>query len=636
MGREAAARGIDILLAPNCNLARTPTAGRLFESFGEDPHLTARLTRGVVEGIQSAGVCAVAKHFVANNHETDRYTTDVRVSERTLRELYLPAFRAAVEAEVGAVMTAYNGVNGRPMSRHERLLRGVLRGEWDFSGVVLSDWWGVEESIEAARADLDTVKPGVSIGEFTSLPEAVVRGLRVLPNDPLSALPEQSSKESVGDRIARAVRSDALDPAVLDGIVRRVLRTAERFGDGRAGERSAGSGTLDGPTTFDPAEHRSLAREIAIRGTTLLVNDGALPIEEDATIALCGPNADQAKTGGGGSSRVTPAESRSPADGIAARSEGRDRFERGCEPIAESDPLAFASPSSSSRPATGSRSGRHTPDRAARLAAASEVAIVVVGDDASEGRDREDLSLPGAGNEVVERVAATDTPTIVVVRSSGPVSMPWLDRVDAVLVNWYPGEADGDALAAVLSGDEGPGGRLPVTFGAELEDYPAAPEPDSATGERREVRYEEGLRVGYRGFDANDREPLFPFGHGETYTSFVYRDCAPDGTDPIRLGQGVTLPVTIENSGSRGVFEVVQAYVERSDPSRPPRELVGFGTEFVPAGETETIDVPIDPRSVAVYDESGDGWDLPDEEVVLDVGRSSRDRRLRARLDVRS
>jgi beta-glucosidase len=214
--------------------------------------------------------------------------------------------------------------------------------------------------------------------------------------------------------------------------------------------------------------------------------------------------------------------------------------------------------------------------------------------------------------------------------------MPWLDRVDAVLMSWYPGEADGDALAAVLSGDEGPGGRLPVTFGAELEDYPAAPEPDSATGERREVRYEEGLRVGYRGFDANDREPLFPFGHGETYTSFVYRDCAPDGTDPIRLGQGVTLPVTIENSGSRGVFEVVQAYVERSDPSRPPRELVGFGTEFVPAGETETIDVPIDPRSVAVYDESGDGWDLPDEEVVLDVGRSSRDRRLRARLDVRS
>ncbi|MEY7852060.1 beta-glucosidase [Natrarchaeobius sp. A-rgal3] len=611
LGRETAAHGQDVLLGPGVNVIRTPHGGRNFEYYSEDPHLNARIAVGTIDGIQSAGVAATVKHYVANNQETNRYDVSADVDERALREIYLPAFRAAVEeAGVHSVMTAYNRVNGTHVSEHERLLTNVLKNEWGFDGVVLSDWWATYSTVEAAEAGLDLEMPGVELAEF--VPEDLDEA--DLPDPGEGELPPPPEVPAYfGEPLLEAVESGAVDGSVIDEKITRVLSVVDeigRFGDGdRDGE-------------LDTAEHRKLAREIAIAGTVMLKNDDVLPFSASDSIAVVGPNADAAKLGGGGSSEVTPVTETSPLEGLEARADVT--FERGVERISES---SFFDPGDDTDGADDTDDARI--DDATSVAADADCAVIVVQDDATEFTDRDHLALPGEQNELISAVADVAENSVVALRTSGPVEMPWLESVDAVLETWYPGQADGEALANVLFGDADPGGRLPVTFGRSAADYPTASE-EAFPGVDGVAAYDEGVFVGYRYFDERDVEALFPFGHGLSYATVEYDDVAVEETD-----DGVEVAVDLHNASDRAGTEVVQVYVEKSAAPvpTPERELAGFESVTLEAGESTTATVSLEADDFAYYDED-DGWTVAEGTNAVAVGRSSRDLEYRTDVEV--
>ena len=665
ISREARAYGQNVLLAPGINIARVPQGGRNFEYYGEDPFLASRLAVEYVYGVQSEGVMATIKHYVANNQETDRYDVSAVVGERALRELYFPAFRAAIEeANVAAVMTAYNRVNGVHMSDHRRLLTEVLKHEWDFSGFVVSDWWGTESAVGAARAGLDLEMPGVPFEELPAaeaLPEAIDPAGIEFP----ATLPNMHEGGLFGDPLRDALVDGAVSESGSEGSidekVRRILRTMDRFGlldgDEAGNERSDGE--------LDTLEHREVARRAACEGTVLLKNDGVLPLEEDTTVALCGPNADRAKLGGGGSSEITPFAQISPLDGLRERAD-EVTFERGLAPITESSLFdAFESEERAGENSSASSGEASSDDAdsdvdsgseasfddAVAAAETADCAVVVVEDDTTEGEDRSDLELPGAQDALVSRVAAAAERTVVVCRTSGPVEMPWLDSVDALLETWYPGQADGAALASVLYGDHDPGGRLPVTFGHSAAAYPTTREA-VFPGVAGEAHYDEGVFVGYRYFDREGTDPLFPFGHGLSYAEFEYGDLAIEsvgsddtsndtGSGPTvsSLDPNIDLPVEVtipvRNVGDRAGSDVVQVYVGEGHPNvpRPERELKGFAKVHLVAGERRDVAVELDRDAFAYYDPE-DGWTVSPGTFTVAVGRSSRDIRSEVSIEV--
>ncbi|WP_226482843.1 beta-glucosidase family protein [Natrinema amylolyticum] len=611
LGREAAAHDQDVVLGPGVNIIRTPHGGRNFEYYSEDPHLTARMGVGTIDGIQSEGVAAMVKHYVANNQETNRYEVSAEVSERALREIYLPAFRAAVEeADVLSVMTAYNRVNGVHMSDHERLLSDVLKGEWGFDGLVVSDWWGTRSTVEAALAGLDIEMPGVELEAY--LPDEADDDADG-PDDEDGELPPIPDVPAYfGEPLREAIESGAVDESILDEKISRLLRLMESVGRFEDDEHE---GELDTP------EHRQLAREIAVDGTVMLTNDGALPLDESDSIALIGPNADAAKLGGGGSSEVSPITETSPHDGLAERAADLS-FERGVPPIAESSFFDDADVDESVTDAADA-----SIDDAVSAAETADCAVIVAQDNATEFKDRDHIELPGDQNELISAVAEGADRTVVVLRTSGPVELPWLDAVDAVLETWYPGQADGEALAAVLFGDADPGGRLPVTFGRSAVDYPTADEA-AFPGVDGEARYDEGVFVGYRYFDDREIEPLFPFGHGLSYATVKYDDATVSETD-----DGYEVTVDLRNVSDRIGTEVAQVYARKSAApvDCPDRELVGFEKVTLESGEEATVTVSLDRDDFAYYDET-DGWTIADGPNTVLVGRSSRD--VRATFDV--
>ena len=635
MAREATAHGQDALLAPGVNLIRVPHCGRNFEYFSEDPHLAARLAAGVVDGIQGEDVVATVKHYVANNQERNRTEVSAAVDERTLRELYLPAFRAAVEAGVGSVMTAYNRVNGTHMSDHRRLVTDVLKGEWGFDGYVVSDWYGLETTVGAANAGLDLEMPGVTSRELHG-PTADEEGEGDGDGDAdvdwssLDGVPDGTHAGLFGEPLAAAIDDGAVPASRLDDMVARLLGAMERTGhlDGDRGE-----GALDTP------EHRDLAHRIAARGTVLLENDGVLPLADGADVAVIGPNVHEPTLGGGGSSETTPFRSVGPVAGIESRTAGAVTVARGVEEIEDQslfDLLPFVGEDgddadegdAATADATADASAPSI-DEAVAAAEAADVAVVFVRDATTEARDREDLRLPGDQDALVEAVAAATDRTVVVVTSGGPVELPWRDDVAAILEAWYPGQAHGDAIASVLYGDRDPGGRLPVTFAPE-DDYPAT-DGTQYPGVDDVATYSEGVFVGYRHFDAAGIEPTYPFGHGESYAAFRYGDAELEGDDRLDGDaelDGVTVRVTVENVAARPGREVVQAYVRPPDPpegiDRPPRALAGVATVEIPAGASRTVEVDLDERTLARYDPD-DGWTTDPGTYVVEVGRSSRD-----------
>ncbi len=635
IAREARAKGQDVLLAPGVNLIRVPLGGRNFEYVAEDPVLAGTVGAGYVRGVENEGVAATVKHFVANEQERDRNRIDVDVGERALREVYLTPFRRAVDAGAGAVMAAYNRVDGEHATANERLLTDLLREEWGFEGVVVSDWWATHDE-RALTAGLDVEMPGISGLEWVAptVPlAALVRRIdlsgRLGVDPPLierlsdrllrgSGQPDPFDHGHFGDPLRTAIERGEVDAEALDRAVVRVLSLYERVGVlDRDGDRSP---------VVDVRSNRTLAREAAVAGTTLLDEDGTLPLtpgRDGERLAVIGPNADRAKVGGGGSSEVDPAATVGPVAGLRERTEAPVTFTRGVEPIPEPSPFDL----DLGLPRAPWRGGPSIGD-AVTAAERADVAVVVVQDAATEGEDRETYGLPGDQDRLIEAVADV-APTVVVLRTGGPVATPWADEVAAVVETWYPGEADGGALADVLFGTD-PGGRLPVTFGRALEDYPTVGE-GRYPGAGGVVSYDEGVLVGHRGFDADDVEPRYPFGAGESYAAFAYRDLdvgpadGPPGT--------VTASVTVENVADRPGVEVVQAYVEppAGGIERPPRELGAGERVELAAGESRRLSIPLAPESFAAYD---GGWRRPGGEYTVAVGRSSRDLRLRAAVEL--
>ncbi|WEL21786.1 glycoside hydrolase family 3 C-terminal domain-containing protein [Halorhabdus sp. BNX81] len=634
LGRETLGADQDALLAPGFNIVRVPQGGRTFEYYSEDPYLASRLAVGTVEGVQDAGAIATAKHFVANNQEQDRHEVSAEVSERALREVYLPAFEAAVtEGDVGSVMAAYNRINGTYATEHEWLLSDVLKDEWGFDGYVVSDWWATSDGVAAANAGLDIDMPGIPVSQWhaeesllhdvierlpDTLPKQSIAKLASTPWLPENVNPNLFDRSPFEVELPEAVRRGQVAESDLDEKIRRVLGQMERFGlfDD---EQPSGA--------FGAGEHRDVATRVAERGAVLLRNEGnVLPLSpETDSIAVIGPNADSAKVGGGGSSRVTPDSTVSPLEGIRERVGGDTRvaFARGTEPIDDTEGVAGVNFDLSEFAPGGSSSGDGAPGVGDAVVAArqADVAVVFVQDDAAEGTDRS-LWLPGEQDRLVAAVADVADRTVVVCNTAGAIRMPWADDVDAVVEMWYPGQEDGHATAAVLFGDSDPSGRLPVTFGRRLDDYPASTE-DRYPGVGLEAEYDEGVFVGYRHFDAEGIEPQFAFGHGLSYTDFAYSDVAVDHDGE----PDATVEVTVENVGERPGRDVVQVYLGPADAplERPPKALAAFETVALDAGEAVTVTLDLDSRAFAYYDVEAGEWTAADGEYTVLVGRSSRD-----------
>ncbi|MFD8202286.1 glycoside hydrolase family 3 C-terminal domain-containing protein [Streptomyces sp. NPDC059701] len=575
---EASAHGVHVVLGPGINIKRSPLCGRNFEYFSEDPLLTAELGGAMVRGLQEAGVGAALKHYAANNQETDRMRVSADVDERPLREIYLRAFERIVRRDrPWSVMASYNALNGVPLSQNTRLLTDILRTEWGFDGIVMSDWGAVRDRVAALRAGLDLQMPGTGGRTDREVVSAVHRG--------------------------------DLDESVLDATVERLARFARRATQGAR----PGSG-------FSAEEHHRLAGEAADRCVVLLKNDtGILPLDPaSGTVAVIGEPARTPRYQGAGSSQVTPTRLDTPLECLRRLAEGaRVEFAPGYA-------LAGAE---GTGPATADE------DEAVRLAAGSDTVVLFLGlaaQDESEGFDRTHIDLPADQLRLLERVRAVNDRVCVVLSNGGAVrTSPWHGTVPAVVEGWLLGQAGGGALARVLFGAVNPSGKLAETIPLRLEDSPSHL---SFPGEEGRVRYGEGVFVGYRGYDAARREVAFPFGHGLSYTTFVYSGLRVDlGED----GTAFNVAVTVTNTGDRAGREVVQFYSAGpagSEVARPPRELRAFASVFLAPGESREAVVELTRADLAHYSEREGGWRVEGGVHRIEAGASSRDIRLSADL----
>ena len=720
LGREVVAKGARVHLAPTINLHRTPVGGRNFECMSEDPYLTAITAREYVLGVQSQGVASCIKHFVGNDTEFERMTIDSQIDERTLREMYLLPFEHAVrDAQVMSIMTSYNRINGPYAADSTWLLRDVLRGEWKFDGMVVSDWFGLHSTVEGVVAGLDLEMPGPTLHRGDALVAAVERG--------------EVSADLVRD------------------CARNILNLMERTG---------GTGVPPGPEiSRTDADDMATLRRASSSAMVLLRNESiggtpVLPIDVRGltSIAVLGPNASRGMVQGGGSAHVTPTRVSHPLDAITERFCSAVRIEHsaGCninkklpeldarlvqnvsldyyrdpaelddasavpaevgttgvfrllwagDPLNRREPnyafgarlAAQLTPDQTGEwvfsiesvapvriildgvtvldnadvPSGGSFFGmgkpetlvnidlvagrtysfvvelRHTPtgaglsgltigamgpqqenmmEEAVTLAAQCDVSVVVVGtndDWESEGWDRETIALPGEQDQLIAEVAKVSKRTIVIVNAGSPVSMPWLDDVEAVIYAWFPGQEFGDALVDLLVGDVEPSGRLPVTLPRRLEDTPAF---EHHPGRNGVAKYLEGRLIGYRWYDTIGREPLFPFGFGLGYADVQIIDASKSGTHGV--------DVAVRNESDRAGVQVVQVYAHRKErdglPSdEPDQKLVGYARVKVAAKGTTMLHVDLDPDAYRMWDPETSAWAQWAGNVELRVGTSSR------------
>ncbi|CDR16840.1 beta-glucosidase family protein [Streptomyces iranensis] len=698
IGREGRALGQDVLLSPMVNLIRTPYAGRNFETFGEDPLLASELVAEEVRGIQGEGLIATVKHFAMNNQEHERESIDVIVDERTMREMELPGFEAAVRAGAGAVMGAYNKVNGAFACENGPLLTGVLREDWGFDGWVMTDWHAAHSTAAALGAGLDMEMPD---GKY------------------------------LGGALRKAVADGTVPEAEVDRAAGRVLTVMDRFGllDGGAPPRPG----------RDPGAGARTALKVATAGGVLLRNErGTLPLAGSAarSIAVVGPTGSIPFVSGGGSAHVVPDHAASPLETIRERAGkgarvdyalGEDVFGKeipasvlspgtglekrkvaagkswayeGTLTVAEADEWTFvlhfsgppagrpkvlldgeelfpfrpglgeyftggfvsAAPDGLAvrRAAVGLTAGKHrlkvtakgggkgltfrlrratSATRAADVAGAVRAAraahsVVLFGyEDATEGRDRATIALPGHQNALIAAVAEANPRTTVVLNTSSCTSMPWLEHTGAVLQMYYPGQEGAAATTALLFGDANPGGRLTQSFPVSDDRHPMAGDPLRYPGVNGREEYSEGVQVGYRWYDAERVRPLFPFGHGLSYTTFAYT-----GLRLRRRGSGLEAVFTVRNTGRRAGAEVAQVYVGPS-PDLPldqaERSLAGFRRIHLRPGQAREVTVRVAGRVLSSWDSERHGWVLGTGRRTVEVGSSSRDRRLRGHIEVR-
>jgi len=719
LGREARSKGADVLLAPTVNIHRSPLAGRNFECPSEDPWLTSRIAVAYITGVQAEGVGCAVKHLVANDSEFERHTISSEVDERTLREMLLPPFEAAVtEARTMSLMTAYNRLDGVYCTEHPWLMDRLE--EWGFDGFVISDWWSAHSTIGTGRHGCDLEMPGPA--------------------------------RHLGPALAESVRAGENTEAHVDAKVRRLLGVMERLGVLDSPEH-----TVDAST--EAPGDRALLRRAAAEAVVLLTNNGVLPIDPSVVrrVAVIGPNSDVAITQGGGSAAVTPHHVVTVLDGLrtalgpgveVTHSVGCDAYRNApaidprwisvpgsTEPGAmleyfanrqlEGEPThrmtaattrmswlgdpwdgvpagnfsarlsaTFRAPTDGDwtltlvsggqgrllwdgehvldmwdhwEPGTaffglGSAEIRHTVTLrageahelvaeftcveglgaagllvgclpplghdpitdAARAAADADVAIVVVGLNAdweTEGEDRTTMDLPGEQEALIVAVAAAQPKTVVLVNAGSPVSMGWVDEVAACAQIWYLGQETGDAVADVVLGRSEPGGRLPTTFAMRYEDHPAMDDYPGANGE---VRYGEGIFMGYRGYDQRSVVPRFAFGHGLSYTEWDLQDAALSSAS-IGPDDGVEVSLVVRNVGRRDGSTVVQCYVSDLDSSvdRPAKELKAFAKVSVPAGESQRVSMSLSSRSFAFWDADQGGWKVEPGRFTIRLGTAS-------------
>ena len=574
LGREARTEDVAVLLGPGLNLKRHPRCGRNFEYLSEDPHLSGMLAAALVRGIQSEGVAACPKHYAANNQETARMVIDTIIDERTLRELYLRGFEIVVETSAPAtLMTAYNQVNGQFASDNDHLVGEVLRGQWGFDGLVMSDWGGTNDHVAGLRVGMDLEMPGGS-GAFDA-------------------------------DIAAAVADGRLAEADVNRSAERLVELALRWQEVRDADD-------DGPA-LDFDAHHLLARRTAAAGTVLLTNDGLLPLPAEGTIAVIGAFAVDARYQGGGSSKVNPTRIDALLDSLTEQVAGQAevRYAAGYDAATgDTTPALMA--------------------EAAIVARSADRVVLVVGLPArleTEAKDRTEWGMPAAMGQLAEVVLAANSRTAVVLVNGGSVDVPWADRPAALVEAYLGGQAGGSALADVLLGSAEPGGRLAESIPFAITQLPA---DQNFPGHPRQVEYREALNVGYRFHDTHDVPARFPFGHGLGYTTFVYG--APEVT-----GSGIDLVVAVDviNTGDRAGSEVVQVYVHdvESTLPRPAKELAGFAKLHLEPGQTARAEVCLGRRAFTVWDVAADDWLVEAGEYEILVGASSTD--LRGSVSVR-
>jgi beta-glucosidase len=609
IGQEVKALGRDMILGPTVNINRVPLWGRNFEGYGEDPYLAGRLGVAFVKGVQGEGVIPSVKHFAANNEEFERHRIDETIDARTLHEIYLPAFKAAVqEGDAWTVMSAYNLVNGVHCAEDKELLKDILKGELGFKGFVVSDWGSTYSTAATVNAGMDLEMPGGEpMKHWMANPALLERG--------------NSGGWLTAEKVLAEVKAGKIAESTLDDNVGRILRVI--FLSGIFDHPHAGGGEVNTP------EQAAVALEAAKESIVLLKNSGPLlplNVKKIRSLAVIGPNAAVARTGGGGSSLIAPKYAIAPLDGIKklAGSAVDVKYALGVGMEGE-DPA------------------KDTPEARASLlkeavdaAAHADVAVVVVGrydKIEHEGSDLNSMDLPAGQDELIEAVEQANPHTIVVLNTGNPVTMTrWLDKTPGLVEMWYGGQEAGTALASILFGVTNPSGKLPVSLPKEFKDSPAAA---NYPGENLKVNYAEGIYVGYRYYDTKNVEPQFPFGFGLSYTTFEYSRFAltPAKTNG-KLQVVVSLVVT--NTGTHAGAEVVQLYVHdgHSKIDRPAHELKGFRRVELNPGSSKTVLFTLDRAALSYWSPEKKDWVAEPGTFEVQVGASSRDIRLKAPLEL--
>lgn len=567
IGEECQHERLAVVLGPGCNIKRSPLCGRNFEYFSEDPYLAGELAAAHIKGVQSRGVGTSLKHFACNNQEYRRMSVSAEVSERALREIYLAPFETAVkESRPWTVMCSYNRINGVYSSENKRLLTDILRDEWGFDGLVMSDWGAVNDRVEGIKAGLDLEMP--------------------------------TSYEKNDRLIVEAVKSGRLNESELDKCVRRILEMIDRYLENAEPE-----------TVWDMNRHHELARKIESECIVLLKNDDeVLPLDKNKKIAFIGKFAETPRYQGGGSSHINSFKVTSALDAVSEYAE--ITYAEGYDLSGKCDENLIS--------------------KAVSCAENADTAVIFAGlpdEYESEGYDRSHMSLPENQLKLIDEICRVNKNTVVVLHNGSPVEMPFAGKVKGILETYLGGQAVGGAVCDVLFGRSDPCGKLPETFPVKLSDNPSYL---NFPGEGDKVQYNEGIFVGYRYYDYKNTEPLFPFGHGLSYTAFEYSDLKLSHSE-INDGKLLTAEVTVRNIGSRTGKEIVQLYVSgrKSSVIRPLKELKGFEKVELKPGEAKKVMFRLDSRAFSYYCEEIGDWYAESGEYEIMVGASSADIRLK-------
>jgi len=598
IGEEARYRKKDILLGPGVNIYRTPLNGRNFEYMGEDPYLASKLVVPYIKGVQENGVAACVKHYALNNQEHWRNHINVELSDRALYEIYLPAFKAAVlEGEVWSIMGAYNKIRGQFCCHNELMVNKILKGDWAFDGVLVTDWGATHDTKEAALYGLDMEMGTGTDGLTTSSKNAYDNYFLANP-------------------FLKMLKSGEIEMSVLDDKVRRILRLMMRTNMDKS--RSYGKMTNQ--------QHFDVAREVASEGIVLLKNDKAFfPIDLDTkqTIAVIGENATRSMTVGGGSSELKTKHEVSPLSGIQKHFKNARIIHA----------MGYASgPSVYGRELPSNLNADSLKRAAIKVAAEADIVLFVGGLNKShhqdcEGDDRKQFALPFGQDDLLNEILKVNKNTAVIMISGNAVEMPWISKVKALVQTWYLGSEAGHAIADVLSGDVNPSGKLPFSFPVKLEDNAAHSFGEiSYPGDGINQEYKEDILVGYRWHDTKKIKPLYAFGYGLSYTSFKLLSAKTDKST-YRKGDMIKVSCEIKNTGKSSGAEVIQVYANDVEASvlRPLKELKAFNKVMLNAGETQRLTFEIPVEELAFFDDSKMDWKLEAGQFKLMLGTSSRE-----------